>query len=114
MNERTKTGYKIITAERSFVGSNDNTSSTHALRLKLIELGLSFNGLTKVEDGKRFQCFLVNGDCPEIPGAYEVKGSFYLSSKNNATGKESYLTFYEDGQEYFLNIKGEVNANAAS
>lgn len=111
MNER----YKILTVERNYLSYYDNLDYTHALRLKLLEMGLSFTGISKVENGKKLQCFLVEKISPEsfsqlkeaLPQVQDTPGKFYPSSKKEAEAKQLYLTFWEDGKEYYYVAKQE-------
>jgi hypothetical protein len=124
----------ILGAELSTLDIHANYDRTNELRLALLEKGLNIVGITKIEGEKKSQQFIVvtpkyrdiltlaeqfgqktilvsdtSRDTVEISiggGESSVLGKLYLASKDDALKRKSYLTFSEDGKDYYF-LTGE-------
>lgn len=120
----------ILSAELPNLDYYANVDRTNELRLALLNMGLPIVGVTKVQDGKKFQSFMVTTPHHEelLPLAQKFgqksvlvsdisritrevsttdektmpMGKLYLASKDNALKQKLYLTFWQDGKEYFF------------
>lgn len=131
----------ILSAELPNVDFHTNFARTSELRNKLLEMGLSFVGISTITETHKSQSFIVvtpkysellklarefgqkslmvsDGDRNTIQlftnGDQALPmGKLYLSSKDDALQQKSYMTFYEDGKQlYFVTKEGEQNVAA--
>lgn len=133
----------IISAELPHLDFYANTERTAELRQKLIDMGLSFVGISTVDSNKKCQSFMVSGNCSpkliniarkfgqefvlhsdsdrnsgllstEISKKPVMLGKLYQTSKHDALSRNSYLTFSEDGKDYYYVTGEKENAAAIS
>lgn len=129
----------ILSAELSHLDFHANFDRTCELRSAIIDMGLSFVGVTTVAYNNKTQSFIVttptHKDLLKLAkkfgqdsilisdqtretvqvftdnGKAISKGKLYPSSKNDALKQISYMFFVEDGKEHYF-ITGEKNVAA--
>ena len=127
----------IISAALSSLDFYSNTERTNELRSELIKLGHSFVGVSTVTNGNKLQSFMVTGEYSpallelakkfgqssvlysdkerntiQTDKGYDI-GKLYLTSKATAIKQTMYLTFVEDGKDYYF-ITGEKDVVTAA
>jgi hypothetical protein len=128
----------LLGAEKKELDAHSNFQRTNELRSDLLALGLSIVGVSKVANTRKSQLFMVenvsdlspllklaekyeqlsvlvmddkrNAEALSIKNMGKTKELGVLSqvSKENVVGKKFYLTFMEDGKEYFYITKKGV------
>jgi hypothetical protein len=125
----------LLGAEKNGQDAHSNFQRTNELRSELLALGLSFVGVSNVSSDKKSQLFMVQtsdeSSLVEIAARYEQKAILVMDSekkdtevvstkskgrkqlgrmvqvnKDVAVKQRFYLTFVEDGKEYFYITKG--------
>jgi hypothetical protein len=131
----------ILSAELPDFDFHTNFARTSELRNKLLEMGLNFVGISTIVEKQKSQSFIVTtskySELLKLAKEFGQKsilvsdgnrntiklftngdqalplGKLYLSSKDDALQQNLYMTFYEDGKQfYFITKEGEQNVAA--